>query len=301
MSSDTPLDATGEIRVADGTVLNLAHSGEATAPVTVLLVHGYALDHRSWHHQLSDLPEATGGNARVLAYDQRGHGASGPANGETATIEQLGDDLAEVIEKAAPTGTIVLVGHSMGALACLALAERRPRLFKQRVGGLVMLSTVAKAFGETALAWPQPVGKLVQGLEEIFGSRVVRAVRERITPAKTKALRWLIIGDQISDEDAELSAEMVWSHWPDTIALFRPAFDRYDRTASTTVVADSGVPVTALVGEKDRLCPASHAAAMVKACGGGEAVVLPGVGHMPQLERAADITEHIVARVKSSA
>ncbi|ONI91273.1 hypothetical protein ALI22I_09390 [Saccharothrix sp. ALI-22-I] len=40
------------------------------------------------------------------------HGESGAATAETEAIEQLGDDLDELIEKAVPEGRVVIVGHS---------------------------------------------------------------------------------------------------------------------------------------------------------------------------------------------
>src|SRR5205823_3316934 len=96
---------------SDGTELHVCDSaaGATGAPVTLIMLHGWTLDHTSWSPVLAelDLP------VRVLRYDHRGHGESGPAPEGTATIDQLGDDLAELIEQRVPTGQIVLAGHSM--------------------------------------------------------------------------------------------------------------------------------------------------------------------------------------------
>ena len=52
------------------------------------------------------------------------------------SIDQLGRDLAAVLDTLAPRGPIVLVGHSMGGMAVLALAAQRPELFaRARRGG----------------------------------------------------------------------------------------------------------------------------------------------------------------------
>lgn len=278
--------------VDDEVQLNVVRVGDPDAPVTVVLAHGYALDHRSWHRVL---PALIGAGVQVVAYDHRGHGESSPATAETATIERLGDDLAELIERGVRSPKVVVVGHSMGGMAAMALAERHPRLFSQRVSGLVFVSTAAGRVAESSLAWPQAVGRLVEELEKVFGP-VVRHIRGRIEPAKAAGLKWWLFGDEPDADDAELTARMVADHWPATVALFRPAFDKYDRQAALTVAA--GTPVVAVVGEKDRLCPASHAAALVKAVGSGEAVVLPGAGHMVPLERPAELAELISGLLK---
>src|SRR4051812_28768787 len=80
----------------DGVGLNVVRSGAPDAPVTVVLAHGYALDHRSWQRVV---PELAHDELQVVAYDHRGHGQSGPATPETASIEQLGDDLAELTDR----------------------------------------------------------------------------------------------------------------------------------------------------------------------------------------------------------
>lgn len=276
----------------DGTELNVVRSGAPDAEVTVVLVHGYALDHRSWHRVIAELPS----RLQVIAYDHRGHGASGPATKDTATIERLGDDLGELIERAVPTGRVVVVGHSMGGMAAMAMAERRPRLFRQRVAGMVFLSTATTGMAETSLAWPKALGKLVRELERAFGP-LVRAVRQRIEPAKTAGLRWWLFGDEPRPEDVALTADMVWAHWPETVALFRPAVDRYDREAALTVAGER--PVIAMVGDEDRLCPESNAEALAKAVG-GQAVVVPDAGHMLPLERPVAVADVVTLLAKST-
>ncbi|GHH41945.1 alpha/beta fold hydrolase [Lentzea cavernae] len=269
------------VLLEDGTELNVVRAGDPDAPVTVVLAHGYALDHRSWHKVVELLsPEF-----QVIAYDHRGHGASGAASKETATIDQLGEDLGELIERAVPQGQVVVAGHSMGGMAALAMAERRPRLFGQRVLGTVFVSTAASGMSETTLAWPKAVGKLVRELERAFGP-IVRAVREKIEPAKTAGLRWWLFGDEPTDEDVDLTADMVWGHWPETVALFRPAVDRYDREAGLMVAGEKAV--VAVVGDEDRLVPEADAVKF-----GGTSVVLADAGHMLPLERPAELANLI--------
>lgn len=269
------------VRLEDGTELNVVRAGDPEAPVTVVLAHGYALDHRSWHKVVEQLS----GDFQVIAYDHRGHGKSAGATKETSTIEQLGDDLGELIERAVPQGQVVIAGHSMGGMAALAMAERRPRLFRQRVLGNVFVSMAASGLSETSLAWPKAVGKLVRELERAFGP-IVRAVREKIEPTKTAGLRWWLFGDEPEEADVELTADMVWGQWPETVALFRPAVDRYDREAGLTVAKEKAV--VAVVGDEDRLVPEADAVKF-----GGTSVVLADAGHMLPLERPVELANLI--------
>ena len=72
-----------EVILPDGVRLHVEISGPADAPVTVVLLHGWCLDRRTWHHQIPDL---TG--ARVIAYDARGHGRSGSTCLRAATLRR---------------------------------------------------------------------------------------------------------------------------------------------------------------------------------------------------------------------
>ena len=72
----------------------------------------------------------------------------------TATIDRTGRDLGEVLDATAPTGPVVLAGHSMGGMSILALARQRPELFGDRVVGVFLLATSAGGLVETGVARP---------------------------------------------------------------------------------------------------------------------------------------------------
>src|ERR1700755_761366 len=115
-----------ELRVPDGCRLRVETHGPADAPVTVVLLHGWCLDRRTWHHQIAAL---RGLGCRVVAFDARGHGGSSSTTLASATLDRLGDDLAEVVKRYAPTGPIVLAGHSMGGMAIMEYVHRDPAEF----------------------------------------------------------------------------------------------------------------------------------------------------------------------------
>jgi pimeloyl-ACP methyl ester carboxylesterase len=282
--------------LSDGTSLHTACWGEPDAAVTVVLVHGYALDHRSWREIAPLLPEAVERPVRVLAYDHRGHGASAPANRQVATMARLGDDLAEILERAVPDGPVILVGHDMGGLAMLSLANRHPALFAGRVAGLVLLATSAGGLTtEASASWPTAVGRLAHDLGAVLGSKIVGLVRERTSKAVSAGLRWWLFGEDPDPAHVELTVQMIRGNWPYTVSLFRPVLDTYARVAALSGAGD--VPVTAIVGERDRLVPAADAESLAGAVTRGTAVVLPGLGHVLPLEGAAQILPRIATMV----
>ena len=62
---------------------------------TVVFVHGYVLDLDCWHFQRAALR----GRYRMVFYDQRSHGRSGRSSSAHSTIDQLGRDLAAVLDQ----------------------------------------------------------------------------------------------------------------------------------------------------------------------------------------------------------
>ena len=106
--------------------------------LTVIFAHGYSLNLDCWHFQRA----AYRGQVRTVFYDQRSHGRSARSSDDNATIDQLGRDLLRVIEDTVP-GRCVVVGHSMGGMTVISLAELHPELFGDKVVGAVLMSTTA--------------------------------------------------------------------------------------------------------------------------------------------------------------
>lgn len=119
--------------------------------ITVVLVHGFALDRRCFHFQRRDLAELLDPRVHQVLYDQRSHGRSGKSSVENSTIDQLALDLDSVIRSVVPEGPLVLVGHSMGGMTIMALAEKHPELFEERVRGVALIGTAAGAVGGAGL------------------------------------------------------------------------------------------------------------------------------------------------------
>ncbi len=96
------------VRTDDGVALHVevdevapyASRPAAADDATVVFVHGYALNLDCWHFQRAFLR----GKRRLVFYDQRSHGRSGRSTPGHATIDQLGHDLARVLDAGGTRG-----------------------------------------------------------------------------------------------------------------------------------------------------------------------------------------------------
>jgi pimeloyl-ACP methyl ester carboxylesterase len=111
---------------------------------TVVLLHGLFGSGRNWMTVARRLATS----ARVLTVDLRNHGASPWA--EPMTYPAMAADVARVIVHRAPR-PVVLVGHSMGGKAAMALALARPGL----VGRLVAVDVAPVTYPGSFLAYAQ--------------------------------------------------------------------------------------------------------------------------------------------------
>src|SRR5262245_11346138 len=137
----------------DGVPLHVEINGPDTGAMTIIFCHGYTVNQDCWHFQRRDLSDH-----RLVFWDQRDHGRSGRSAEGSGSIGQLGTDLRAVIDAAAPgPGPVVLVGHSMGGMTIMALADQYPGLFGTKVVGAVLISTAARGL-EAGSPWmPAPI------------------------------------------------------------------------------------------------------------------------------------------------
>ncbi|MGH3937482.1 MAG: alpha/beta fold hydrolase [Pseudonocardiaceae bacterium] len=291
----TTTDHRRSFTTLDGTRLALHWQGPPNAPLTVVLAHGWTLDLRAWG-PVADLLAATG-ELRVLRYDHRGHGRSDPTVPANATINQLADDLAELLLSEV-SGPIVLVGHSMGGMAIMALADRHHELVTQRVVGAAFVATSCgdlmpltfglrpalarlAALGETRVRRIEGITRRLRGQEwTAYQVRFIRPV-----------VRWLLFGEHPRRADIDLVALCTAQGRPSNIVDFRPAFDDHDRAAALAAFVNT--PTLVLAGVRDRLIPIRHAAAIAAQLPDATLVRYAGAGHMVPLERA----DQVAARV----
>ncbi|MDQ7903142.1 alpha/beta hydrolase [Phytohabitans sp. ZYX-F-186] len=288
-----------EIRLSDGPRLHLRTAGPPGAPVTVVLLHGWVLDGRTWHRQVLPLAE----EARVVTYDARGHGRSSSVERGSATLDQLGDDLAEVLRAVAPSGPVVLAGHSLGGMTIMEYAHRHPADFAARVGGLFFLSTTAEGHTHTVYGLPPRVAHLIRAAEMTGAQLLARLGGWRphraLTLALRPSLRWLLFGHPCDPADVHLTTKAVARASLGSIGGFRPSVGAQARLE--TLAALPTVPAAVLVGERDRLTPPVCAVSIAQALPGAALTICPGAGHMLMLERPDVVTAALLGVVRAAA
>ncbi|WP_350277911.1 alpha/beta hydrolase [Kribbella sp. HUAS MG21] len=97
-------------------------TGEDAAEVVFL--HGFSDSAHCWGPLINAMP-----GLRALAIDARGHGESGLPQ-EPIRYDGHRDDAALVLSSQPREGGVVVVGHSMGAMAAAHLAASRPDLVR---------------------------------------------------------------------------------------------------------------------------------------------------------------------------
>src|SRR4051794_6267688 len=145
--SDPPPPGSRTVTTDDGVPLHVEVEGRADAPVTVVFSHGFTARLAEWELQRKALRH----RARLVLFDQRGHGRSGWTRLTEATIDRTGRDLGQVLDATTPEGPVVLAGHSMGGMSVMALARQRPELFGTRVVGVFLLATSAGGLVESGV------------------------------------------------------------------------------------------------------------------------------------------------------
>ncbi len=269
-------------------------SAGAASGLTVIFAHGYALNLDSWHYQR----RAMRGRARLVFYDQRSHGRSGRAEFDTHHVDQLGRDLGAVIDAIAPTGPLMLVGHSMGGMTIMALADQRPELFADRVFGVALIATTAGGLSRGMLGLPPGVGHVLHRLAPSVAAMLARrkgfVERTRWNDSDLGLLvtRLYSFGSTASDQAGRFVASMVASTPVDVVAEFLPALQEHDKRAALGVF--QGVELLVLVGATDRLTPREQSEDIVRLVPGAEYVVVPDSGHMVTLEKHEVVDEHLL-------
>jgi pimeloyl-ACP methyl ester carboxylesterase len=307
MSAPTVLRRVAAVRTGDGALIHAVVDGSDDARVTLVLAHGWTLAQASWGDVAALLaPRVATGELRVIRYDQRGHGRSTWGRyaddvGELS-IDQLGADLGDLLDQLAPTGPVVLGGHSMGGMTIMCLAAARPELFGDRVRGVALVSTSAgdlappgKTLGERLQV------KLAPGLvtAAIGGARAIERIRQLLPPTSPrhrKVVRELLYGADATDEMVVAGAEIMHASTVRSFAAFYPALGAHDKRTELTALA--GVPVEILVGDSDKLTPLRHSRAMAEVLPDAALHVADRTGHMLIQERprlVADAIERLLA------
>lgn len=267
---------------------------DAERDPTVVFSHGYTLNLDTWHYQREAMRPLT----RLVFWDQRAHGRSrrGPAGSHN--IDQLGHDLHLVISNVAPSGPLMLVGHSMGGMTVMSLAADFPEMFAERVTGVALLGTSSGNMDQALLGLPGPVARAAHRLTPLVAPTLVsrgdliESTRQRTSDLSKIILSQYSFGSSVPAEIADFTADMINATPVDVVGEFLPTFDAHDKRAA--LAALHGIEVLVMVGKADKMTPPEHSYEIIRRVPHAELVVLPDTGHMLMLERADEVSGELI-------
>jgi pimeloyl-ACP methyl ester carboxylesterase len=236
-------------------------AGEGGYPL--LLVHGWPETKRIWWRNIGPLAEA---GFEVIAPDLRGFGESTVA--PPYSMDQYADDVARLLD-ALGIDRAVMGGVSMGGYITFALWRRH----RDRLRGLILIDTRAGADSEEARAKRQ---------------EMIEAVRVRGSAAAAEAMIDAMIGKTTRERQPGLTdfmrAMMAAAPADGVIGALGALASRPD---SGPTLATIDVPTLIVVGQEDALTPPRESDAMCAAIVGSRLEILPGAGHVSNVEQPA--------------
>ncbi len=285
----------------DGTPLHV-EIDEATGPdLTVVFVHGYALNLDCWHFQRAGYR----GLVRAVYYDQRSHGRSGRSTLGHATIDQLGHDLKQVLDEVVPEGPVVLVGHSMGGMTIVALAEHYPELFGDRVVGVALISTTAGGLDPSRVLMPMVPLSLGSGLTHRVvrvlgrGHRTIDLLRRLGKDVAVVATDLFAFGEEVPATYVEFVDTMLASTPFEVVAEFFPSFSGLDKFHVVEVLGR--VPTAIICGTADRLTSIGHSRKLHAQIPGSTLLECERAGHMVMLEHHDQVNAELDQLIAAAA
>jgi pimeloyl-ACP methyl ester carboxylesterase len=306
--ADQPTDRSGRVVAADGVGLYYEELGPVDAPLTVLFAHGFCLQMGEFCFQRGALHEHFGHRVRLVFYDHRSHGRSDRSRSEASSIDQLGRDLDAVIDALVPRGPLVLVGHSMGGMTIMALADAHPDLFHRRTGrvaGVALISTSAGKMAAVTLGLPATLAKIKGPLLPILlrGARSQAGLVER-GRARGSDVAWVITralsfgSKDVDPVTIEYLTTMLASTRIEVIADFYDTLIDHDKLVALETF--DGIPTQIICGDRDLLTPLEHSREIAVALPQAELVIVEKSGHMALMEHPEIVTEALTRLIDTA-
>jgi pimeloyl-ACP methyl ester carboxylesterase len=250
----------------------------------MVLIHGWTETIRYWTYVIRELES----EFRIVAYDLRGHGDSGPAADDDYSLARFGDDVEAVLSACVPDGrAAVVAGHSLGAMSIAAWAEHHDVAARTETAALLNTGLSGLVAGSALVSVPAFAHRLTDPVSRrvVLGSR--RPVPPFSSPLHHAVIRYAAFGPDASPALIEFYSGMVTACPADVRAAVGLAMADMDLDHALERLT---VPTLVMAGERDRLTPPAHARRIADAVPKlAELIELPSTGHMGPLERPAEV------------
>lgn len=268
--------------------------GDPQAPPLVL-THGTGAWSGTWDQNVQAMARA---GYRVIAVDLPPFGFSTrPATRDYSRSAQARRiaGLVDTLDR----GPVTLLGHSYGG----GPAAEAAMLYPERFRHLILLdAAVGMKDQPLPLADPGIVGALFNlrplrtaviatiGTQPLFSGFWLRrfvARKEVVTPERTAIYREPFVLRGFSESMGDWAVQFAREHG--TFASERP--DGYRKLA---------MPLTLVWGALDTITPPVQARAIAELAPGARVILLPGVGHIPQIEDPSLFNLHVIEMLKAT-
>jgi pimeloyl-ACP methyl ester carboxylesterase len=290
-----------DVTTPDGVVLHTEVDEGVDDDLTLLFVHGYALNLDCWHFQRLHFR----GQLRQIFYDQRSHGRSSRSEAELCRIPQLADDLHQVLEEVVGSGPVIVIGHSMGGMAIMRLAQSRPELFGSRIRGVALFSTSAGEMAEHSPIRGIP-GRTFHRIAEPLMAALNR-IPELVSQGRRAGsdlgyvvTRRMGFGSDVPPRYVDFASEMLGEIPLEVVADYYPAFSDVDEFRALEIL--NMVPTLVVGCEDDMITPVDHTARIIELLPKAEAIRVENCGHLGLIEKHEifnDALDRLLARVRA--
>jgi 3-oxoadipate enol-lactonase len=252
-----------------GQPVNVIDRGEGDA---VVFLHAFPLQAAMWDYQIDELE----GSYRCIAIDLPGFGQSPPPDDPAhASMQRWADLVAGVLDELGVDAATV-VGASMGGYLAMALLRHHPARARQ----LVLADSRARSDDPT-------VAHRRSGQQD-----QLRAGAEVSSLAKATVEGLLSSGSMSRPELVDYVHALADGADPEGwIAALEAMKDRPD---SMLLLRQADVRALIIVGELDRITPIAEAMSL-RSLLKGELVIVPNVGHLPNIEDPLAFNEALLA------
>jgi len=227
----------------------------------LLFLHAFPLQAAMWDYQI----EAFEGSHRCVAIDLPGFGESPPpADPGAASMQRWARLVARVLEQL-DVAKATVVGASMGGYLAMALLRHHPELVEQ----LVLADTKARSDDAPAAARRTEMQQQVRSGSEIgsLAKGFVEGLLSGGSMARPELVTYVHALAEGAAPEGWIAALEAMKNRPDSMLVLRQA----------------PVPGLVVVGELDRITPIAEARSL-RLFLKGELVIIPNVGHLPNLE-----------------
>ncbi|WP_339741275.1 alpha/beta hydrolase [uncultured Maricaulis sp.] len=273
----------GEIATVTGGKIHFLDQGEGRP---IVMIHGLAGHLQNFTHSTTD---ALKDDFRVIALDRPGSGYSARDSDEQARIPEQARMIAEFLA-AKGIEKPLIVGHSLGGAVALTLALNHP----DSISGIALIAPLAKLPEEGAKAF-DALKIASPFMRRLIGETLAVPMSIRTGDATLR----LVFGPNEAPADFRLRGGGLLGLRPRAFVTASTDYAAVglDMPALTARFSEIKLPVGVIYGDSDRILDAqANLDALRTSIPQLDEEVLPGIGHMVQINRP-DETEAFIRRM----